>query len=70
MDYLVRVNMSTQLISREKVPVQYAGLGGRALTSALVYHEVPPAVSYTHLDVYKRQIYKMPMFPGHPACKI
>lgn len=42
MDYLVRVNMSTQLISREKVPVQYAGLGGRALTSALVYHEVPP----------------------------
>ena len=42
MDYLVRVNMSTQSISREKVPVQYAGLGGRALTSALVYHEVPP----------------------------
>ncbi len=42
MDYLVRVNTGTELITREKVPVQYDGLGGRALTSALIYHEVPP----------------------------
>lgn len=41
MDYLVRVNMSTESVTREKVPLQYAGLGGRGLTSSLVYHEVP-----------------------------
>ena len=41
MDYIVRVNMSTESVTREKVPLQYAGLGGRGLTSSLVYHEVP-----------------------------
>ena len=41
MDYLVRVDMSTGTVAREKVPPQYAGMGGRSLTSSLVYHEVP-----------------------------
>ncbi len=38
----VRVNMSEKTVRIEDVPAEYAGLGGRGLTSVLVNAEVPP----------------------------
>ena len=38
----LRVNMATQLCSFEAVPAEYAGMGGRGLTSAIVAKEVEP----------------------------
>ena len=38
---ILRVNMTTQHISTEDVPDPYRGLGGRALTSAIIHAEVP-----------------------------
>jgi len=38
----IRVNMSDKSIHIEDVPQEYAGLGGRGLTSILVNAEVPP----------------------------
>lgn len=38
---IVRVDMSTGAISREPVPAGWSRYGGRALTSALVFKEVP-----------------------------
>jgi aldehyde:ferredoxin oxidoreductase len=34
--------MSTQTVSVEEVPAEYAGLGGRGLTSIMINNEVPP----------------------------
>jgi len=42
MDWIYRINMTDMKITREEVPEAYAGLGGRALTSAVVNAEVPP----------------------------
>ncbi|MBJ6802248.1 aldehyde ferredoxin oxidoreductase C-terminal domain-containing protein [Geomonas propionica] len=42
MDKIYRVNMSSLQCSVEPVPTPWAGLGGRALTSAIVAKEVPP----------------------------
>lgn len=39
---IYRVNMTNGVISREPVPEAWRGLGGRALTSAIVAAEVPP----------------------------
>ena len=39
---LIRVNMTDQKITVEEVPKQYAGLGGRGLTSIMINAEVPP----------------------------
>ena len=39
---IVRVNMTTLTGVFEDVPAEWAGLGGRALTSAIVAKEVPP----------------------------
>ena len=39
---LIRVNMSDKTIRVEDVPQEYAGLGGRGLTSIMVNAEVPP----------------------------
>ena len=39
---LVRVNMSTKTIAVEDMPQEYAGLGGRGLTSIMINAEVPP----------------------------
>jgi len=39
---LIRVNMSDKIIRIQDVPQDYAGLGGRGLTSILVNAEVPP----------------------------
>ena len=41
-DRLVRVNMNTLTITEEPLPAKWAGLGGRAMTSAIVAEEVPP----------------------------
>lgn len=38
---IVRVNMATGAITREPLPDEWARYGGRALTSALVFKEVP-----------------------------
>ncbi len=38
---IVRVNMATGAISKEPLPAAWARYGGRALTSALVFKEVP-----------------------------
>jgi aldehyde:ferredoxin oxidoreductase len=40
---ICRVNLTTQTIAWEPVPAAWQGLGGRALTSAIVAAEVPPA---------------------------
>ncbi|RLC77293.1 MAG: aldehyde ferredoxin oxidoreductase, partial [Chloroflexi bacterium] len=37
-----RVNLTTGTITQEPVPPEWQGLGGRALTSAIVAAEVPP----------------------------
>jgi aldehyde:ferredoxin oxidoreductase len=39
---ICRVNLTTETITREPVPAAWEGLGGRALTSAIVAAEVPP----------------------------
>ena len=39
---LIRVNMSEKTIRVEDVPQDYAGLGGRGLTSTMINAEVPP----------------------------
>ena len=38
---VIRVNMTEKKVTVEPVPEQYAALGGRALTSRVVYDEVP-----------------------------
>jgi len=42
MEKIIRVNMSDLSVKTDKVPKQYQGLGGRALTSTIVASEVPP----------------------------
>lgn len=42
MDKIFRVNMTNLSTSVEDCPAEWAGLGGRALTSAVVAKEVPP----------------------------
>ncbi len=42
MDKILRVNMTTREVKTEAVPEKYAALGGRALTSQIVFDEVPP----------------------------
>ena len=42
MGYILRVNMSDLSISKEDLPEKWARYGGRALTSAMVFTEVPP----------------------------
>ena len=37
----IRVNMKNQTISTEKITDDFAGLGGRGLTSELIYKEIP-----------------------------
>ncbi|GAB6171350.1 aldehyde ferredoxin oxidoreductase C-terminal domain-containing protein [Paradesulfitobacterium aromaticivorans] len=39
---LVRVNMKTQEITERPLPESYIGLGGRGLTSKIIFDEVPP----------------------------
>lgn len=39
---ILRVNMSNLSVKEEALPAEYVGLGGRAMTSAVVAKEVPP----------------------------
>ena len=39
----LRVNLTTKNIDTQEVPEEYAGLGGRGLTSNLINSEVPAA---------------------------
>ena len=39
---ILRVNMSDLSITKEPLPDKWAGYGGRALTDAIVFTEVPP----------------------------
>ncbi|MRR11398.1 aldehyde ferredoxin oxidoreductase, partial [bacterium] len=41
MRYLLRVNMSDLLVTKQDLPAGWARYGGRALTSAIVFTEVP-----------------------------
>ncbi|HSM74159.1 MAG TPA: aldehyde ferredoxin oxidoreductase N-terminal domain-containing protein, partial [Desulfobacterales bacterium] len=40
---VIRVDMTHQTITEEPLPAEYAGLGGRGLTSTLINAEVPAA---------------------------
>ena len=40
---VLRINMTDGSLQVQNIPVEYQGLGGRALTSAIVAAEVPPA---------------------------
>ncbi len=42
MTTLIRVDMAKGTVSTEELPKEYAQMGGRGLTSAIVSHEVPP----------------------------
>ncbi|BBO81696.1 aldehyde ferredoxin oxidoreductase [Desulfosarcina ovata subsp. sediminis] len=42
MQQIIRIDMSTLSVSRETLPAEYAGLGGRGLTSRIISREVPP----------------------------
>lgn len=42
MEKILRIDMSSQTVREEPVPAEYAGMGGRALTSHIVAGEVPP----------------------------
>ncbi|HJV37681.1 MAG TPA: aldehyde ferredoxin oxidoreductase N-terminal domain-containing protein, partial [Geothrix sp.] len=42
MDKILRVNMTDLTTRVEETPAEWAGLGGRALTSTIVVKEVPP----------------------------
>ena len=42
MDQILRVNLTDLTTRVEEVPAEWAGLGGRGLTSAIVAREVPP----------------------------
>ncbi len=41
-DKIIRINMTNLTTATEEVPAEWAGLGGRALTSTVVAKEVPP----------------------------
>ena len=43
MGQILRVNMSDLSVTKEPLPQKWARYGGRALTSAIVFNEVPPA---------------------------
>jgi len=43
MSQILRVNMSDLSVTKELLPQKWARYGGRALTSAIVFNEVPPA---------------------------
>ena len=42
MNKFIRVDMTTMNVTTDEVPVKYAGLGGRGLTSNFVADEVKP----------------------------
>jgi aldehyde:ferredoxin oxidoreductase len=62
---IIRVNMSTLSTSTEAVPVEWAGLGGRGLTSTVVAKEVPPTCE--PLGKYNKLIFAPGLLTGTAA---
>lgn len=62
---LLRVNMATRQCTFEPIPAQYAGMGGRGLTSAIVAAEVEPTC--TPLGPHNKLVFA-PGLLGGTAC--
>ena len=56
---IVRVNMTRESIETQDVPQEYAGLGGRGLTSNLINNEVPASATLHRPDWQRRRKSKM-----------
>ena len=65
MEWIYRVNMTEEKVSKERVPEAYAGLGGRALTSEIVNAEVPPTCH--PLDENNKLVIAPGLLSGTPA---
>ena len=65
MDTICRVNMSSGSVTKEKMSDDYAGLGGRALTSAIVSKEVIPTCH--PLDEHNKLAIAPGLLTGTPA---
>jgi len=65
MDTIYRVDMTSGSVTKEKVSGDYAGLGGRALTSAIVSKEVIPTCH--PLDEHNKLVVAPGLLSGTPA---
>ena len=62
---IIRVNMTTLSISTDAVPDEWAGLGGRGLTSTIVAREVPPTCE--PLGKYNKLVFAPGLLTGTAA---
>ena len=65
MDTIYRVDMSSGNVIKEKISDDYAGLGGRGLTSAIVLKEVIPTCH--PLDEHNKLVIAPGLLGGTPA---
>ncbi len=65
MNIIYRINMSDGNVTKEEVSDDYAGLGGRALTSAIVSREVIPTCHA--LDKHNKLVLAPGLLSGTPA---
>jgi aldehyde:ferredoxin oxidoreductase len=65
MDKILRVNMTDLTSKLESVPAEWAGLGGRALTSTIVSAEVPPTCHA--LSPQNKLVFAPGLLTGTPA---
>ncbi|SDM96389.1 Aldehyde ferredoxin oxidoreductase, N-terminal domain, partial [Geoalkalibacter ferrihydriticus] len=65
MDKIFRVNMTNLTTSVEDCPADWAGLGGRGLTSAVVAKEVPPTCH--PLGPNNKLVFASGLLTGTPA---
>ena len=66
-EQIIRVNMTTLTSLREDVPVAWIGLGGRALTSAIIASEVPPSCS--PLGKHNKLVFAPGLLAGTPCAQ-
>lgn len=64
---IVRVNMTTLTGAFEEVPAEWQGLGGRALTSAIVAKEVPPTCD--PLGKHNKLVFAPGLLAGTPCAQ-
>jgi aldehyde:ferredoxin oxidoreductase len=64
---IIRVNMSTLTVAVEEVPAEWAGLGGRALTSTIVAREVPPTCD--PLGKHNKLVFAPGLLAGTPCAQ-
>ncbi|MBI1922001.1 MAG: aldehyde ferredoxin oxidoreductase [Geobacter sp.] len=64
---ILRVNMTTLTGAFEDVPSEWAGIGGRALTSAIVAKEVPPTCDA--LGKHNKLVFAPGLLAGTPAAQ-